>query len=204
MEIQTTGQAVSQSLVPLHRILSHLSEANSIWKKLDCLVQEKLIEFHNESANLAHCLRWGEQATEDFAEMVSIKLESVDAKEIALHAMSLWDGVVTPKGDVIGAWGNGIVELRAQLAPIAELDALLCDALFNTLGKEFPGVYVYDVTESLGGGIGNYILTNNGDYPNEDWIHTALANLVLTFMPNGQREDAVAILKKYLPLAEVD
>lgn len=202
MEIKTTNQAVSQSLVPLHRIYSLLSEANLIWKKLDCLVQEKLIDFHGEDTNLAHCLRWGEQATSDFVEMASIKTSAVTAEDVALHAMSLWDGVVAPS-NVIEAWGQGILELRATLAPFAELDALLCDALFNTLGKNFPGAYGYDVTEGLGMEIGRYILANNGYFPREDWIHSAHASLVLDFMPDDQRAEVIAILKHYLPLAAI-
>lgn len=129
--------------------------------------------------------------------------ESADVQAIAVHASSLWDGFVYRHNveDLYRYWGAGGIELHHRMAELAVMDAQLCDALYQANETGFPGVYTYEVTESLGEAIAQH-LTSTGEFPTDTEWQCALGELALEFFCN---RDALAeanirpIIAQFLP-----
>lgn len=62
MEVKAAAKA---ALPQLQQIEQLLASAHQIWRELDPETQQALIEHHNETGSIAHCLRWGERAAEE-------------------------------------------------------------------------------------------------------------------------------------------
>lgn len=117
-------------------------------------------------------------------------------------ASSLWAGMVYVHGerDVLAAWDCGCVELHYEMAYIAKRDYELCAALFDACPKEWPGMYLYEVTEVLGDWIGKYIIDSER-LPDAGALQTKHRELVLAFFPAGCHDLITPVLDKHLPLA---
>lgn len=120
--------------------------------------------------------------------------------DIAVHASSLWDGMVYGRNfdDILKKWDQGCYELHCALGEIAIKDAELCDALYEACGKDFPGMYTYEVTEELGSVIGSHIL-QGGYIPSTTNLEHVLRNLVESFYSESGEKLPDAILDTLLP-----
>lgn len=67
----------------LVNILSLFRQAQVEWAKIDGGKQCELNELHNEEASLAHCLRWGTQASKDIVEEIVEMTSDVKSKPTA-------------------------------------------------------------------------------------------------------------------------
>lgn len=106
-----------------------------------------------------------------------------------VHASSLWAGMAYEHDEdkILEAWGQGCVELHYALAEIAFADFRLCERLYGARpAGEWPGVYLYQVTEPLGAWMGAHII-KHGDLPLPAVWQTKLRELVLDFFPSGTR-----------------
>lgn len=126
-----------------------------------------------------------------------------DMQTVAVHASSLWDGFVYRHSveDLYRYWGAGGIELHHRMAELAVIDAQLCEALYQASETGFPGVYTYEVTESLGDAIAQH-LTSTGEFPTDAEWQCALGELVMEYFssrdPHAQ-ESIRSILPQFLP-----
>ena len=129
---------------------------------------------------------------------------SVNIRDSAAHASSLWAGMVFPNREeaILEAWGQGCLELHYAMADIAISDAELRDTLYDSLSNGFPGVYMYEVTEELGAFVGRHICAH-GDLPPAALLQAEQRRLCLELFTYGAPEDrarVVELLQQHLPL----
>lgn len=113
---------------------------------------------------------------------IPVRAEPADAQAIAVHASSLWDGFVYRHSveDLYRYWGAGGIELHHRMAEVAVIDAQLCEALYQASKANFPGVYTYEITESLGEAIAQH-LTSTSEFPTDIEWQCALGELAMEF-----------------------
>lgn len=115
--------------------------------------------------------------------------------DYCVHASSLWSGLVRNfrEDQILEAWDQGCLELHYAMAYVAEVDADLCDKLFEKVGKDFPGLWTYEVTEELGAIIAAFILSNE-DLPSRERVKSVHTQLILDFFPEHHKEAVLDFL----------
>ena len=68
------GAAALKSLETLKEISQLLGRAENLFNNLDATTKDALREYHNENTSLEHCLRWGNQASN---ELVSLSEKNI-------------------------------------------------------------------------------------------------------------------------------
>jgi hypothetical protein len=58
----------------LKEIQSLMQRADAIWRSLDSVTQQPLMDLHIENCNLAHCLRWGNTAVDSLIEAAEVSM----------------------------------------------------------------------------------------------------------------------------------
>ena len=116
-------------------------------------------------------------------------------------ASSLWAGMVYVHGErgILAAWNCGCMELHYEMARVAKQDFELCGALFDAAPKDWPGAYLYEVTEVLGDWIGKYLLDNER-LPDAAALQAKHRELALAFFPDECHALITPVLDKHLPL----
>ena len=49
-------------------ISAHFDKIDYLYSSLDLSTKDKILDYHNETGSLPHCIRWGVQACEDLLE----------------------------------------------------------------------------------------------------------------------------------------
>ncbi|BAK77596.1 hypothetical protein NH8B_2803 [Pseudogulbenkiania sp. NH8B] len=98
-------------------------------------------------------------------------------------------------------WGQGCLELHAELVQYAPMVAALVDTLYDQLDQAAPGIWHYEVTEALGGAIAEWIALHDGWAPSLDWVKTCLVRLAGEFMLRGQPQQWPTIRQILLTLS---
>lgn len=65
------------SLEILEQIKEKFEEINSLYEELPHELQSKITEFHNSEGSLPHCIRWGNQASEEICHSYSLTGENL-------------------------------------------------------------------------------------------------------------------------------
>lgn len=124
--------------------------------------------------------------TPDPRAVLPIRERQVQGLDVAVHASSLWDGLVFQRDSdaLFRIWDRGGIELHDQMAELAMTDARLCEALYQATDSRFPGVYNDEVTEALGQMVAGH-LVSTGEFPTEAEWQTTLGELALSFFAQG-------------------
>lgn len=88
--------------------------------------------------------------------------------------------------NLLACWGQGCLELHAEVTQYAPLVAQLADDLFALAGQDFPGVWDYEVTESLGCAIAAWIVAHPQQTPAPDWVKAQLLALASDFLSQSE------------------
>lgn len=103
--------------------------------------------------------------------------------------------------------GAGARERYAELAQYAPLVVQLEAELWAVQSEGFPGVWHYEVVESLGWAITNWIVTHDGMPPDREWVTATLvqqAGLFFLRAPQPTWPALRALLLRYSPALSAD
>ena len=64
----------------IQKIENLLTESNNLFDKLPLSIREAILKFHNESAALGFCLRWGVQAAKEIREDWHVVVAELDTE----------------------------------------------------------------------------------------------------------------------------
>ncbi len=64
----------------IQKIENLLIESNDLFDKLPVSIREAILKFHNESAAIGFCLRWGLQAAKEIREDWHVVVAGLDAE----------------------------------------------------------------------------------------------------------------------------
>lgn len=136
-----------------------------------------------------------------------MELNKDDYRWFALTASHLSAGLVclTNYDDLLGAWGQGCLELHTELSQYAEpiYDVMVELAYY----KNFPGVFHYEVTEDFGAWFAKYIMDNKGAAPSRAQCLETIARLVIGFfapLEPGEQAAVRAVLENRGWIAPVE
>jgi hypothetical protein len=99
---------------------------------------------------------------------------------------------------LLAIWGQGCFELHAEITQYAPLVAQLCDELYVQLSDSFPGMWDYEVTETLGSRIAAWIVEHDGQRPYPDWVRSQLTLLAVEFLSRADASDWPALRRSLL------
>lgn len=111
----------------------------------------------------------------------------------------MWEGV-KEDDKLLAHYGQGCLELCAEVTQFAELSEMLLDAAFTVIEKDFPSVYDYEVSEPFGAWFRQYMLAADGATPSTYIAASELANRVFQFFarddnPPRPHEELLALRK---------
>ncbi len=114
----------------IQKIENLLTESNNLFDKLPLSIREAILKFHNESAALGFCLRWGLQAAKEIREDWHVVVAGLDVennggeevKEMEKITVNLSKPILLDKLNALAAEYDVSVELLVNLAVMRLID----------------------------------------------------------------------------------
>ena len=94
--------------------------------------------------------------------------------------------------NVIESWGQGFLELIIEVVSYADYITAVKEAA-NEIYDDFPGLFEYEVTESVGSAIGRLII-ETGATPPEAYVYNTIHLLVHEFFERSNEKENITLL----------
>jgi hypothetical protein len=121
------------------------------------------------------------------------KPKPIPANVAAIWGAFLYQGMlglpqnISSNKDIFSKWGEGCVELMAGAC--AFLPEVWRQIEPRWYEADSPGVFEYEVVSTLGVGLGDYLLLNNGDLPPREWVKDYVEVLISDFFQFSHRSN---------------